>query len=95
MSKHMAKHRNKAAKHGRAGRPLKRAHGKRPTRAKKPVASKDQVIGVAAVEYQTLEPDAVQLELVDLEALGQEPASVADVVEVFEVEVVSDDEDTR
>ena len=77
MSKHMAKRRKKAVKHGHAARPLKRAPGKKPTRAKKPVARRGQVLGQAAGELQALEPD------------------VAGVVEVFEVEVVSDAEETR
>lgn len=45
------------------------------------------------VKQQGLEPDAAELKLVGLEAFGQEPESVADVVEIFEVEVVSDAED--
>ena len=94
MSKHMAKHRKKAAKHARAARPLKTAHGKKPTRTKKAISQQDHVLGKAVVKQQGLEPDAAELQLVDLEALGQEPESVADVVEVFEVEVVSEAEDT-
>ena len=42
---------------------------------------------------KALSSDAAELQLVDLEAFGQEPESVADVVEIFEVEVVSDAED--
>ena len=92
MSKHTAKHHKKAAKDVRAARPLKRAHGKKPTRVKKAVTQQGHVLGKAAVEQQGLEPDVAELQLVDLEALGQEPESVADVVEIFEVEVVSDAE---
>jgi len=93
MPKHMAKHRKKAAKHARAARPLKKAHGKKPTRVKKAVSQQDHVLGKAAVNQQGLEPDAAELQLVDLEPLGQEPESVADVVEIFEVEVMGDSED--
>lgn len=50
--------------------------------------------GGADIEEYGLELNAPHLQLVDLEALGQEPKSVADVVELFEVEVVSDAEDT-
>ena len=92
MSKHMAKRHKKAAKHVRAARPLKRAHGTKPTRVKKAVSQQGHVPGKAAVKPQGLEPDAAELQLVDLEALRQEPESVADVVEIFEVEVVSDAE---
>ena len=93
MSKHMAKRHKKAAKHARAARPLKRAHGQKPTRTKKAIPQQDHVLGKAAVKQQGLEPDAAELKLVGLEALGQEQESVADVVEIFEVEVVSDAED--
>ena len=93
MPKHMAKPHKKAAKHVRAARPLKRAHDKETTRVKKAVSQQDHVLGKAAVKQQGLEPDAAELQLVDFEALGQEPESVADVVEIFEVEVVSDAED--
>jgi len=94
MSKHTAKRQNhkKAAKNVRAARPLKRAHGKKPTRVKKAVSHQGHVLGESAVKPQGLEPDAAELQLVDLEALRQEPESVADVVEIFEVEVVSDAE---
>jgi hypothetical protein len=94
MAKHVTKHHKKAAKSVRAARPLKRAHGKKPTRVKKSVLKQEQALRMAAVEQQSLEPDTMELELVDLEALGQEPESVADVVEVYEVEVVSEAEGT-
>jgi hypothetical protein len=94
MSKHMAKHHKKAAKGARAARPLKRAHVRKPTRMKKAVMQQGQVLRKAAVEQQDLEPEVVELELVNLEALGQEPESVEDVVKIFEVEVVSDADDT-
>jgi hypothetical protein len=94
MSKHTAKRHKKAAKHARAARPLKRAHGKKPTRMKKAVSQQDHVLGKAAVKQRGLEPDAAELELVDFESLGQGPESVADVVEIFEVEVVGDAEGT-
>ena len=93
MSKHMAKRQKKAAKHARAARPLKRAHGKKPTRTKKAISQQDHALGESAVKPQGLEPDAAELKFVDLEAFGQEPEGVADVVEIFEVEVVSDAED--
>jgi hypothetical protein len=93
MPKHMAKHRKKAAKHVRAARPQKRAHGKKSTRVKKAASQQDQVLRKAVFEQQGLEPNVVELQLVDLGALGQEPESVADVVEIFEVEVVGDAED--
>jgi hypothetical protein len=93
MPKHMAKHHKKAAKHARAARPLKRAHGKKPTRVKKAVSQQDHVLGKSVGKQQGLEPDAAELQLVDFESLGQEPERVADVVEIFEVEVVSDAED--
>lgn len=95
MSKHMAKHRKTAAKHGRAARALKGARGKKPTRVKTPVTQQDQVLGKAAVEQQGLEPDVAEVQLVDLEGLGQKPDSVAVVVEVFEVNVVSGAEDNK
>jgi hypothetical protein len=87
MSKHLAKRSKKAVKHGRAARPLKRARGKKPTRVKKPVARR--VLGKAVAKQQALGPDAAQ------QVLGQEPEGVADVLEVFEIEMVSDAEDTR
>jgi hypothetical protein len=93
MPKHMAKHLKKAAKHVRAARPLKREHGEKPSRANKAVPHRDHVLGKAAVKKQGLDQDAAELQLVNLVALGQEPKSVADVVEIFEVEVVSDAED--
>jgi len=93
MPKHMAKHRKKAAKHVRAARPQKRARGKKSTRVKKAASQQDQVLRKAVFEQQGLEPNVVELQLVDLGALGQEPESVADVVEIFEVEVVGDAED--
>jgi hypothetical protein len=92
MPKHMAKHRKKAAKHARAARPQKRARGKKSTRVRKAVSQQDQVLRKAAVEQQGLEPNVVELQLVDLEALGQEPESVAHVVEIFEVEGVGNAE---
>jgi hypothetical protein len=92
MPKHMAKHRKKVAKHARTARHLKRAHVKKSTQVKKAVSRQDHIFGKAAGKQQGLEPDAVELEFVDLEALSQEPESVADVVEIFQVEVVSDDE---
>ena len=91
MSKHLAKRSKKAVKHGRAARPLKRARGKKPTRVKKPVARRGRVLGKGVAKLQAFEPEAAQVFV----ALGQEPESVADVVEVFEIEVVSDAEDTR
>ena len=94
MLKHMAKRGKKAVKHGRAAPLLKRVRGKKPTRVKKPVARRGRVLGRTAAKLQTVEPDAITVELVGLEAPGQEPESVADVVEVFGIEVVSDAEDT-
>jgi len=93
MPKHMAKHHKKVAKHARVARPLKRAHVKKSTQVKKAVSRQDHIFGKAAGRQQGLEPDAVELEFVDLEALSQEPESVADVVEIFEVEVMGDSED--
>lgn len=93
MSKHMAKHHKKAAKGAHAARPLKRAHRRKPTRMKQAVMQQGQVLRKAAVEQQDLEPEVVELELVNLEALGQEPESVEEVVQIFEVEVVSDADD--
>ena len=93
LSKHTAKHHKKAAKGARAARLVKRAHGRKLTRVKKTVTQQGQVLRKAAVEQQGLEPDVAELQLVDLEALGQDPESVADVVEIFEVEVVGDAED--
>ena len=93
MSKHTAKHHKKVAKGGHATRPLKRTHGKKPIRRAKEVKQQNGVLPKeAGVEQQAFEPDAAELQLVDLEALRQEPESVADVVEIFEVEVVSDAE---
>ena len=92
MSKHMAKRGNKTAKHRRAARPLKVTRNKKSTRVKKAIAQQDQVIGKSAIEQHGLESDAAELQLVDFEALGQQPEVVADVVEVYEVEVVSDAE---
>jgi hypothetical protein len=60
----------------------------------KAVAPQGPEMGGADTEEYGLELNAPHLQLVDLEALGQEPESVADVVELFEVEVVSDAEDT-
>lgn len=94
MSKHTAKRHKKAAKGARAMRLVKRAHGKKPTRVKKAVSQHPHVLGKAAFKQQGLEPDTAELELVDSESLGQEPESVADVVEIFEVEVVGDAEGT-
>ncbi|MGA7794858.1 MAG: hypothetical protein WCA19_17605 [Candidatus Acidiferrales bacterium] len=94
MAKHVTKHHKKAAKGARVARPLKRSHGRKPTRAKKAISQQDHVFGKAEVNQQGLEPDRMDLQLVDLEALGQEPESVADVVEVYEVEVVSEAEGT-
>jgi len=48
----------------------------------------------ADIEEYGLELNAPHLQLVDLEALGQEPENVADVVELFGVERVSAAEDT-
>jgi hypothetical protein len=48
----------------------------------------------ADIEEYGLELNAPHLQLVDLEALGQEPENVADVVELFGVEGVSAAEDT-
>jgi hypothetical protein len=48
------------------------------------------VLRKAAVEQQTPGPDVAELQLVDLAALGQE----SEVVEIFEVELVGDAEDT-
>jgi hypothetical protein len=93
MVKHVTKHHKKAAKGARAARPLKRAYGRKPTRVKKAVLQQGLALRKVAVKQQGLEPDAAELQLVDLEALGQVPESVADVVEIFEVEVVSDAED--
>ena len=93
MVKHVTKYHKKAAKGARAARPLKRAHGRKPARVKTGASQQDHVLGKAAVKQQGLEPDVAELKLVGLEALGQEPESVADVVEIFEVEVVSDAED--
>ena len=90
MSKHTAKRHKKAAKNARAARPLKRAHGKKPTRVKKAVSQLGQVRSKSAVEQQSPGSDVAEFELVDLETLGQEP----EVVEIFEVEVVGDAEDT-
>ncbi len=90
MSKHTAKHHKKAAKGTRAARPLKRAHGKKPIRRRKAVTQLGQVRSKSAVEQQSPGPDVAELELVGLETLGQEP----EVVEIFEVEVVGDVEDT-
>jgi hypothetical protein len=92
MSKHTAKRHKKAANGARAIRLVKRAHGKKPTRVKKAVSQHDHILGKGAFKQQGLEPDAAELELVDIESLGQEPESVADVVEIFEVEVVGDAE---
>jgi len=94
MAKHVTKHHKKAAKNVGAARPLKRAHGKKSTRVKKAVSRQDQVLRMAAAEQQGLEPDTMELQLVDLEALGQEPEAVADLVEVYEIEVVSGAEGT-
>jgi hypothetical protein len=91
MSKHMAKRGKQAVKHGRAARPLKRARGKKPTRVKKPVARRGRVLGKGVAKLQAFEPEAAQV----FEALGQEPESVADVIEVFEVEVMGDGEEIR
>ena len=90
MSKHTAKHHKKAAKGTRAARPLKRAHDKKPIRRRKAVTQRDQVLRKAAVEQQSPGPDVAELQLVDLAALGQE----SEVVEIFEVELVGDAEDT-
>ena len=48
----------------------------------------------ADIEEYGLELNAPHLQLVDLEALGQEPENVVDVVELFGVEGVSAAEDT-
>jgi hypothetical protein len=93
MSKHMAMHHKKAAKGARAARPLKGAHSKKSTRVKKAVSHQEHFLRKAATERQGLEPVAMEVELVDLAALGQQPESVADAVEVYEVEVVGDAED--
>jgi hypothetical protein len=94
MAKHVTKHHKKAARHERAARHTKRARGEKPTRVKKHV-TQDQMLGKAAVKQQGLESAAAELQLVDLDALGRQLEGVADVVEIFEVEVVSDAEDTR
>ena len=61
---------------------------------KKAVAQQDRLIGEACIEQYGLELNVPHLRLVDLETLGQESENVADVVEVFEVELVSGAEDT-
>jgi hypothetical protein len=92
MSKHMAKRHKKPAKGARAARPQKRGHGKKASRVQKAV-SQDKVLPKAAVKQQDLEPDVLKFQLIDLRAFGQQPESVADVVEIFEVDVVNDAED--
>jgi hypothetical protein len=94
MPKHTAKHAKKAAKHARTTRPVKLTHSKKPAPVKKAVAPLGPEMGGADAEEYGLELNAPHLQSVDLEALGQEPESVADVFELFEVEVVSDAEDT-
>ena len=94
MSKHTAKHAKKAAKHARTTRPVKLTHSTKTAPAKKAVAPQGPEMGGANTQRYGLELNAPQLQLIDLEALGQEPESVADVVEFIELEVVSDAEDT-
>jgi len=61
---------------------------------KKAVAPQSPEMSGADIEEYGLELNAPHLQLVDLEALGQEPENVADVVELFGVEGVSAAEDT-
>ena len=94
MSKHMAKQHKKATKGARAARPLKKVPVSKPTRVKKATTQQEQIHRKATVEQQGVGPVVAELQLVDFEALGQEPESVTDVVEIFEVEVVTDAEGT-
>lgn len=89
----MAKHHKKAPKAVRAARPVRRAHGKKSTRVKKAVSQQDHVLRKVAVEQQGFEPDAAELQLVDLAALVQKAETVASVVEVYEVEVAGQNEE--
>jgi len=89
MSKHIAKHGKKTARRQRAVRPLKRTHGKKASRVKKPVTRQKQPIREAPVEQPGLETGTARIRFVDLKALGQNPESIGDVTEVFEIEVVN------
>ena len=94
MPKHMAKQHKKATKGARTVRPLKKVPVRKPTRVKKATTQRERILRKAAVEQQGVGPVVAELQLVDFEALGQEPESVTDVVEIFEVEVVTDAEGT-
>ncbi len=98
MSKHTAKHHKKAARSARAHRPLKRAHGRKPTRLNKGVTQREQVFGKAAVEPQVQIPEVAEFQLVELETLGQEIEGIegtddaGQMIEIFAIDVVNDDE---
>lgn len=91
MSKHTVKHSKKAVRHGHAARDLHITRDKRPTQTKKSVRQSPMVADAGIEEY-VLEVSAPQLQLVELETSG-EPEGVVDVVELVEVEALSDSED--
>jgi len=86
MPKNTAKYRKKAARHERLVQHTKRRHAKKASRIKKPLAQEEQVIGVIAVEQQTLEPDTGDRWV---EGLGVDTEPAGDIVEIVEIEVAS------
>ena len=89
MPKQTAKHQLKTARHKRTPQAKKPRHSKKRAGAKKPATQEEEVVGVTAVERQSLQPEAGDELPYALE--DAEP----DVVEVMEIEVVRGSEDPQ